>query len=56
MNDGEMFGKEGAGFMRMNVGCPRVTLEKALQQLKAAYEVTLIHLIIIKRTGVEFHE
>ena len=38
LNDGEMFGKEGAGFMRMNVGCPRVTLEKALQQLKAAYE------------------
>jgi len=33
-----MFGKEGAGFMRMNVGCPRVTLERALQQLKAAYE------------------
>ena len=38
LNDGEMFGKEGAGFMRMNVGCPRVTLEKALQQLNAAYE------------------
>lgn len=38
LNDGEMFGKEGAGFMRMNVGCPRITLEKALQQLKAAYD------------------
>ena len=38
LNDGEMFGKEGAGFMRMNVAVRVCTLEKALQQLKAAYE------------------
>ncbi|MDR1876380.1 MAG: PatB family C-S lyase [Flavobacteriaceae bacterium] len=36
LNDGAMFGKEGTGFMRMNVGCPRSILEKALQQLKDA--------------------
>ncbi len=38
LNDGEMFGKEGCGFMRMNVGCPRATIEKALDQLKKAME------------------
>ena len=32
LNDGAMFGKEGNGFMRMNVGCPRSTLEKAIKQ------------------------
>jgi len=32
-----MFGKEGNGFMRMNVACPRVILEKALDQLEKAY-------------------
>lgn len=36
LNDGAIFGKEGEGFMRLNVGCPRATLEKALNQLKAA--------------------
>jgi cystathionine beta-lyase len=34
LNDGEMFGKEGIGFMRMNVGCPRTILEQALNNLK----------------------
>lgn len=38
MNDGTMFGQEGAGFMRMNLGCPRATLEQALKQIKAAYD------------------
>jgi len=37
LNDGAMFGKEGNGFMRMNVACPRVILEKALDQLEKAY-------------------
>ncbi|MGM5629602.1 PatB family C-S lyase [Apibacter raozihei] len=34
LNDGAMFGKEGKGFMRLNIGCPQSVLEKALQQLK----------------------
>lgn len=38
MNDGTMFGKEGEGFMRMNLGCPRTTLEQALAQIKTAYD------------------
>ena len=33
LNDGEMFGTEGIGFMRMNVGSPRSVLKKALNQL-----------------------
>ena len=33
VNDGEMFGKGGEGFMRMNVGCPRAVLQEALERL-----------------------
>ena len=36
LNDGAMFGIEGNGFMRINVGCPRSILEKALNNLKKA--------------------
>lgn len=38
LNDGAMFGPGGDGFMRLNVGCPRSILEKALNQLKKAIE------------------
>ena len=33
-NDGRMFGTGGDGFMRMNIACPKATLEKALDNLK----------------------
>lgn len=33
MNDGAQFGPGGEGFMRMNVGCPRATLEAAVERL-----------------------
>lgn len=36
LNDGTMFGKEGEGFMRLNVGCPRSILSKSLESLKKA--------------------
>ena len=36
LNTGTMFGKEGEGFMRLNVGCPRSQLERALRQLEVA--------------------
>lgn len=36
LNDGEMFGKEGAGFMRLNIGAPRSVLRQALEQLREA--------------------
>ena len=32
------FGEEGAGFMRMNIGCPLSTLKQALNQLLVAYK------------------
>ena len=38
LNDGEIFGKEGIGYMRLNVGSPRATLVKAMNCLKAAYD------------------
>lgn len=39
LNSGTMFGQEGEGFMRLNVGCPRSTLEKALDNLKKAVDL-----------------
>lgn len=36
LNDGAMFGSEGEGFMRLNVGSPRTLLRKALEQLEEA--------------------
>ena len=36
LNDGEMFGTEGRGFMRLNVGTQRSVLERALRQLEEA--------------------
>lgn len=36
LNDGTTFGKEGEGFMRLNIACPRTTLEQALKQLEQA--------------------
>ena len=34
LNDGEMFGVEGRGFMRLNVGVPRTEIWHALMQLR----------------------
>jgi len=39
LNNGAMFGQEGEGFMRMNVGTPRPILEQALIQLKEAVDI-----------------
>lgn len=39
LNDGAMFGKEGEGFMRMNVASPRVVLQQALEQLEQALAI-----------------
>ena len=36
VNAGKMFGPGGSGFVRVNIACPRATLEQALQQLLAA--------------------
>ena len=36
LNDGAIFGHGGEGFMRMNIGTPKVHIEKALDNLKKA--------------------
>lgn len=38
LNDGEIFGAPGRGYMRLNVGQPRCIIEKAMHQLAEAYE------------------
>lgn len=38
LDDGVLFGPEGAGFQRFNIACPRATLEQAFGQLKAAVD------------------
>ncbi|WP_337510975.1 MalY/PatB family protein [Acidaminococcus intestini] len=38
LNPGHSFGRSLSGYMRLNVACPRKTLEKALGQLKRAVE------------------
>lgn len=37
LNDGAMFGREGEGFMRLNVGAPRRTVHEALERLRKAF-------------------
>lgn len=36
MNDGAMFGRQGVGYVRLNVGTPRSVLKKALDSIAAA--------------------
>ena len=38
LDSGTMFGKEGKGFQRINIACPRAYLRQALNQLKNALE------------------
>jgi len=38
LNDGATFGHGGEGFVRLNFGCPRATLQEALERMKAALE------------------
>ncbi len=37
LNDGATFGPGGAGFVRLNFGCPRALLMEALQRMRAAW-------------------
>lgn len=38
LDGGGMFGKEGEGFQRINIACPRKTLKEALDKICAAFE------------------
>lgn len=41
LNDGKMFGSEGRGFWRVNIGCPRLVLGQAMERLERAVSETL---------------
>jgi cystathionine beta-lyase len=36
LDKGHKFGLEGHGYMRVNLGCPRATVDEALARLRAA--------------------
>jgi Bifunctional PLP-dependent enzyme with beta-cystathionase and maltose regulon repressor activities len=38
LNRGTQFGKQGSGFMRMNIGCPRSILNEALERIEKAFK------------------
>jgi bifunctional pyridoxal-dependent enzyme with beta-cystathionase and maltose regulon repressor activities len=42
LNDGEMFGPGGEGFMRLNVGCSRELVRQALTQLQCALQARIL--------------
>jgi cystathionine beta-lyase len=37
LNQGDLYGPEGRGFLRMNIACPRSILEEALWRLKKCF-------------------
>ena len=41
LSDGPIFGKEGTGFQRMNIACPREKIELALTRLNKAINENL---------------
>jgi cystathionine beta-lyase len=38
LNRGVQFGKQGRGFMRINIGCPRSVLQEALEKIQKAFQ------------------
>jgi len=38
LDKGHWFGTEGSGFMRMNIACPRATLQEALTRIQREYD------------------
>ncbi|MGG1679558.1 hypothetical protein ACIFOT_28125 [Neobacillus sp. NRS-1170] len=60
MNQGYNFGKEGEGFMRLNIACPRSMLQNALSGMENAVaslcKVHLEYLIIIVFNYSRFKE
>ena len=38
LDEGTMFGPEGSGYERVNIACPRATLEEAMRRLKVALD------------------
>jgi cystathionine beta-lyase len=40
LNQGVQFGKQGRGFMRMNIGCPQSVLQEALVRIQKAFQLS----------------
>lgn len=38
LNRGTQFGKQGSGFMRINIGCPQSILQEALERIEKAFK------------------
>lgn len=38
LNNGAVYGDEGVGFARLNIGCPKFMVEQAMNQIKAAFD------------------
>ena len=38
LDSGAIFGEDGKGYQRINIACPRKTLEQALNQLKSGID------------------
>nr|WP_242964027.1 hypothetical protein [Flavonifractor sp. An135] len=38
LGDGSHYGRQADGFMRLNIGCPQVTLQQGLDRLAALYD------------------
>lgn len=38
VNMGNIFGSEGSGYVRLNIACPRSTLEKGMNRLYEAFK------------------
>jgi len=38
LNRGVQFGKQGSGYMRINIGCPRSVLHEALVRIQKAFQ------------------
>ncbi len=47
LNDGTLFGKEGRGFMRMNVGSPRSVIQKALENIEEAFKKSDLDMFLL---------
>lgn len=39
LNEGTVYGKAGEGFMRLNIACPRATLQEGLNRMKKAIDL-----------------
>jgi len=49
LTDGSVYGDCGKNFLRMNIACPKTTLEDGLQRLKKATSIYLNHLKSLKK-------